>query len=125
VGVTIIHTVDSALEGLVADLAAEMAHTAFLVELAAHGLLVVAEEAGEDGGEGLSLEGLLTGVAAGVAHVAVPSFSLGPWPPSCVYPRELIRNCKHRAVACSLPFCADVMVCMLWLENRVANTVNL
>jgi hypothetical protein len=60
VGATIIHTVDSALEGLVADLAAEMAHTAFLVELAAHGLLVVAEEAGEDGGEGLSLEGLLT-----------------------------------------------------------------
>ena len=48
-------TIDSALESLPADLAFEVAHSAFLVYLDRHRLLVVAEEAGEDGREGFIL----------------------------------------------------------------------
>jgi hypothetical protein len=65
------------LEGLVADLAAEMAHTALLVELAAHGLLVVAEEAGEDGGEGLGLEGFVNMSGSGSGASCCTFFFVG------------------------------------------------
>jgi len=45
--------VDSALELLVADFAGEVSDALFLVELDGYGVLVVAEEAGENGWEGL------------------------------------------------------------------------
>lgn len=49
-------TVDGGLEALAADFAFQRADAGFLIDLDGHGVLVVAEEAGEDGGERVALE---------------------------------------------------------------------
>jgi hypothetical protein len=53
------HTIDPVLEPLSADLAGQGADADFLLQLDLHGFLVVAEETGEGGGEGLALLGAL------------------------------------------------------------------
>jgi hypothetical protein len=51
-------TINGALELLVADLAGELSHPGFLIELDGHGLLVVAEKTGECRSQGLVLQGV-------------------------------------------------------------------
>lgn len=48
-------TVDGALEALAADFAFQGADAGLLIDLNGYGVLVVAEEAGEDGGERVAL----------------------------------------------------------------------
>lgn len=48
-------TVDGALEALAADFALQRADAGLLIDLNGYGVLVIAEEAGEDGGERVAL----------------------------------------------------------------------